>query len=145
VIHQQKGQELMPQFFIEAPLGLGQTAKEKLMKDVTEAIDEAYHLPDVRVWLREYPGENVSQDGRILAEPVRPVCFLEAPELASIDSRRTMAEKINTAIDTAYGDLANTKDTLVLMNHYPLENAGWAGRLQSDNPQIVDALRRLNG
>jgi hypothetical protein len=31
------------------------------------------------------------------------------------------------------------------MNHYPLERAGWAGRLQSDNPQIVEAMQKLNG
>jgi hypothetical protein len=30
------------------------------------------------------------------------------------------------------------------MNHYPLENAGWAGRLQPDNPQIVRAVAALN-
>jgi hypothetical protein len=30
------------------------------------------------------------------------------------------------------------------MNHYPLENAGWAGRLQSDNRQIVEAVAALN-
>jgi hypothetical protein len=32
-----------------------------------------------------------------------------------------------------------------LMNHYPLENAGWAGRLQSDNPELVEGMQQLNG
>jgi hypothetical protein len=31
------------------------------------------------------------------------------------------------------------------MNHYPLENAGWAGRLQADNPEMVQAMKELNG
>jgi hypothetical protein len=62
---------------------------------------------------------------------VRPLCFLEAPELHSIDARRTMAIKIMAAITKAYKGLANTDETLILMNHYPLENAGFAGRLQS--------------
>jgi phenylpyruvate tautomerase PptA (4-oxalocrotonate tautomerase family) len=136
----------MPQFFIEAPHGVRPEAKQKMMKEITAAIDDAYQkVPDVRVWLREYPAENVAQDGRIQAEPIRPLCFLEAPELSSLDAKRKMAEKINAAIHDAYQGLANTQETLVLMNHYPLENAGWAGRLQADNPEIVEGLRRLNG
>ncbi|MDT5119200.1 MAG: hypothetical protein QOE30_4939 [Mycobacterium sp.] len=39
---------------------------------------------------------------------------------------------------------ANTAETLILMNHYPLENAGFAGRLQSDDPQLVEAMKQLN-
>jgi phenylpyruvate tautomerase PptA (4-oxalocrotonate tautomerase family) len=135
----------MPQFFIEAPTGVQPEAKRKLMKEVTEAIDEAYQLPDVRIWLREYPADNVAQDGRVEAEPVRPVCFLEAPELSGLDAKRKMAGKIHAAIRDAYQGIANTDETLVLMNHYPLENAGFAGRLQADNPQIVEAVRQLNG
>jgi phenylpyruvate tautomerase PptA (4-oxalocrotonate tautomerase family) len=135
----------MPQFFIEAPTGVQPEAKRKLMKEVTEAIDEAYQIGDVRIWLREYPADNVAQDGRVEAEPVRPVCFLEAPELSSLDAKRKMTDKIHAAIRDAYQGIANTDETLVLMNHYPLENAGFAGRLQADNPQIVEAVRQLNG
>jgi phenylpyruvate tautomerase PptA (4-oxalocrotonate tautomerase family) len=134
----------MPQFLIEAPTGIGDDAKRKMMTDLTEAIDAAYHIPDVRIWLREYSPENVAQDGRINAEPMRPLCFLEAPELSNLDAKRKMAEKIQTVIAEAYRGIANTEETLVLMNHYPLENAGWAGRLQADNPQIVQAVAQLN-
>jgi hypothetical protein len=135
----------MPQFFIEAPEGIRPDAKRTLMEEITSAIDAAYQIPDVRVWLREYPAENVAQDGRINAEPVRPVCFLEAPELDSLDARRTMAKKILSAMADAYAGIANTEETLILMNQYPLESAGFAGRLQSDNPEIVEAIRQLNG
>jgi hypothetical protein len=55
-----------------------------------------------------------------------------------------MANKIMAAITKAYKGLANTDETLILMNHYPLENAGFAGRLQSDNPEMVEALKKLN-
>jgi hypothetical protein len=134
----------MPQFFIEAPTGIQQDAKQTMMRHITAAIDEAYHIPDVRIWLREYQPDNVAQDGRLNAESIRPVCFLEAPELSSLDAKRTMAEKILTAISHAYDGLANTAETLILMNHYPLENAGFAGRLQADNPQMVDAIKQLN-
>ncbi|AGB24392.1 hypothetical protein Mycsm_04139 [Mycobacterium sp. JS623] len=134
----------MPQFFIEAPEGIDPDAKQTMMQQITSAIDAAYHIPDVRVWLREYDTGNVAQDGRIGAEPLRPVCFLEAPVLESIDARREMSNKIQAAIRDAYGELANTEETLILMNLYPLENAGFAGRMQSDNPDIVAAVAQLN-
>ena len=134
----------MPQFFVEAPEGIRDDAKRTMMQDLTAAIDEAYHIPDVRIWLREYQADNVAQDGRLGAEAIRPVCFLEAPELSSLDAKRKMAEKILTAIGQAYDGLANTAETLILMNHYPLENAGFAGRLQSDDPQLVEAMKQLN-
>lgn len=53
----------MPQFFIEAPQGIQAEAKQKMMEDITTAIDDAYHIPDVRVWLREYPADR-GQRGR---------------------------------------------------------------------------------
>jgi phenylpyruvate tautomerase PptA (4-oxalocrotonate tautomerase family) len=134
----------MPQFFVEAPTGIRDDAKRAMMEDITAAIDEAYHIPDVRIWLREYAADNVAQDGRLGAEAIRPVCFLEAPELSSLDAKRKMAEKILTAIGQAYDGIANTAETLILMNHYPLENAGFAGRLQSDDPQLVEAMKQLN-
>jgi hypothetical protein len=134
----------MPQFFVEAPVGIRDDAKRTMMQDITAAIDEAYHIPDVRIWLREYQADNVAQDGRVGAEAIRPVCFLEAPELSSIDAKRKMAEKILIAIGQAYDCIANTAETLILMNHYPLENAGFAGRLQSDDPQLVEAMKQLN-
>jgi phenylpyruvate tautomerase PptA (4-oxalocrotonate tautomerase family) len=135
----------MPILLIEAPVGAQVEAKQKLMRQVSDAIEEAYQFHDVRVWLREYPLENVAQDGRVGSEPVRPVCFLEAPELSSLEARRTMAAKIQAAVAEAYAGLANTDETLVMMNHYPLEMAGFAGRLQSDDPDIVAAVKHLNG
>jgi hypothetical protein len=62
-----------------------------------------------------------------------------------MDAKRMMAKKIDAAIAEAYHGIANTEETLILMNHYPLENAGWAGRLQADNPEIVEAIKQLNG
>lgn len=69
----------MPQLLLEAPTGIGDQAKREMMTKLTEAIDAAYHIPDVRIWLREYAPENVAQDGYINAEPIKPLCFLEAP------------------------------------------------------------------
>ena len=38
------------------------------MRRITEAIDAAYHLGDILIFLREYPVENVAMDGRIQSE-----------------------------------------------------------------------------
>jgi hypothetical protein len=86
----------------------------------------------------------VSQDGHIQAEPVRPVCSLEAPELANLDVKRRLVRKIESAITTAYDGVANTEEVLVLINHYPLENVGWQQSLQSDKPEIVAAIAQIN-
>ena len=134
----------MPVFTIDAPLGAGLHAKQKMMKDIHDALDETYHFPDTRGWLREYPAENMSQDGHVQAEPARPVCSLEVPELASLDAKRKLVQKIEDAIGDAYTGVANVDEVLVLINHYPLHNVGWRQSLQSDKPEIVAAVDQLN-
>jgi hypothetical protein len=44
----------------------------------------------------------------------------------------------------AYDGIANIDEVLVLINHYPLENVGWQQSLQSDKPEIVDAIAQIN-
>lgn len=134
----------MPMLFLEAPAGIRRDAKTTMMKEVTAALDEAFHVPDVRIFLREYPAENVGQDGRIQSELMRPVAILETPPLASLGAKRKMVERIHGALAEAYRGIANTSEIMVFINHYPLENVGWAGRLQSDNPEIVEAVKQLN-
>jgi phenylpyruvate tautomerase PptA (4-oxalocrotonate tautomerase family) len=66
----------MPVVFIEAPPGIRTADKKRMVEKITTAMEEAYPLPaDNRIFLREYPLENVGQDGRLQSEPVRPVCF----------------------------------------------------------------------
>lgn len=45
----------MPMIFVEGATGLSDHAKEKMVKELTSAADEAYHVPDVRLWLRSTP------------------------------------------------------------------------------------------
>jgi phenylpyruvate tautomerase PptA (4-oxalocrotonate tautomerase family) len=61
-----KGRQ-MPVLFIEAP-GIRPEAKKKLVEKITAAVDEAYHIGDTLIFLREYPAENVSMDGRLQSE-----------------------------------------------------------------------------
>ena len=130
----------MPTFFIEGPQGLPSEAKATLMAEITAALDQAYHVPDVRIFLREYAAANVAQDGRVEAEPIRPVCFVEAPKLAGLDARRVLIDKLNGALAKAFAGIANTDDILILFNEYPLELAGAGGRLQSENPDMLAAM-----
>jgi len=58
----------MPVLFIEAPPGIRPEAKKKMVEKITAAIDEAYHIGDTLIFLREYPAENVSMDGRLQSE-----------------------------------------------------------------------------
>ena len=134
----------MPVFTIDAPTGADRGAKQRMLKEIHDALDETYHFPDTRGWLREYPAENVAQDGRVQAEPVRPVCSLEVPELASLDAKRKLVQKIEAAIGGAYAGIANVDEVLVLINHYPLHNVGWRRSLQSDKAEIVAAVEQLN-
>lgn len=135
----------MPVFTIDVPEGASPAAKGQMLREITEALDETYHFPDTRGWVREYAAENVAQDGRVGAEPVRPVCYLEVPELTSLDAKRKLVRRIESAVGEAYQGIANTDEVLVLANHYPLENVGWQSSLQSDKPEIVAAVAQLNG
>ena len=58
----------MPVVFIEAPPGIRPEAKKTLMQKITTAIDEEYHIGDTLIFLREYPAENVSMDGRLQSD-----------------------------------------------------------------------------
>jgi hypothetical protein len=62
------GESLMPVLFIEAPPGVRPETKRKMMRKLTEAIDEAYHIGDTLIFLREYAAENVAMDGGLQSE-----------------------------------------------------------------------------
>jgi phenylpyruvate tautomerase PptA (4-oxalocrotonate tautomerase family) len=58
----------MPVLFVEAPPGIRPEAKRKMVQTLTEAIDEACHIGDTLIFLREYSVENVAMDGRLQSE-----------------------------------------------------------------------------
>jgi len=69
-----------------------------------------------------------------------PVVFIEAPPGIRINAKRMMMEKIAATIDEAY----HIGDTLIFLREYPVENVAMEGRLQSDNPKILEALMKIN-
>ncbi len=58
----------MPVLFIEAPQGIRPEAKKNMMERITAAVDDAYHIGDTLIFLREYPAELVAMDGRLQSE-----------------------------------------------------------------------------
>ena len=58
----------MPVCFIEAPPSIRTEAKKRMVEKITSAIDEAYHIGDTLIFLREYPAENVAMDGCLQSE-----------------------------------------------------------------------------
>jgi phenylpyruvate tautomerase PptA (4-oxalocrotonate tautomerase family) len=69
-----------------------------------------------------------------------PVVFIEAPPGIRTEAKRTMVEKITSAVDEAY----RIGDTLVFLREYAPENVALDGRLQSENPKILEALSKIS-
>ena len=128
----------MPISCIDVPPGIRVEAKEKLVKNIYAELDEAYHIPDTRIFIREWPPENVSQDGRLDSQPAKPVFFLEVPPGIRIDVKRKMVKRISAAIAEAY----HLPDVLILIREYALDMVSQDGGLQSENPLIFEALKQ---
>lgn len=69
-----------------------------------------------------------------------PVLFIEAPPGLKAEAKRTMMERLTSAIDDAY----HIGDTLIFLREYPADNVAMDGRLQSENPKILEALKKIN-
>ena len=128
----------MPIAYIDVPPGIRVDAKKKLVKEFFVALDEAYRVPDTRIFLREWPLEQVSQDGRLDSAPAKPVAFLEVPPGIRLDVKRQMLKRISAAIADAY----RLPDILIFMREYPLDMVSQDGGLQSGNPIILQALEK---
>jgi phenylpyruvate tautomerase PptA (4-oxalocrotonate tautomerase family) len=62
----------MPIAHLDVPEGIQIDKKEKLVQRIYDAFHEAYPVPDgVRIFLREWPIDSVSQNGRLSSEPMR--------------------------------------------------------------------------
>ena len=69
-----------------------------------------------------------------------PVVFIEAPPGIRPQAKSTLIKKITAAIYEAY----DIGDTLIFLREYPAENVAIDGRLQSDNPKILEALKKIS-
>jgi phenylpyruvate tautomerase PptA (4-oxalocrotonate tautomerase family) len=58
----------MPIVFVDASPGIRADAKRKMMEKITTAVDEAYHIGDTLVFLREHAIDNVAMEGPLQSE-----------------------------------------------------------------------------
>ena len=68
-----------------------------------------------------------------------PVLFIEAPQGIRLEKRSQMMPKITEAVDEAY----HIGDTLIFLCEYAAEDVSMDGRLQSENPKILAALKKI--
>lgn len=122
-------------------------AKEKLVANITTAVDKAYPLPvqsakrselggrgpDTRVFIREHPPENLGYDGRLQIdpEPIRPVVYLDAPPGITVERKRKMFAELTEAVVEAYQ--AVPSDVVMFLCQHEIANVGANGRPQSEN------------
>jgi phenylpyruvate tautomerase PptA (4-oxalocrotonate tautomerase family) len=141
----------MPVSYIDIPSGVSTSAKEKLVKEVYNAIHEAWPIPDTRILLREWPHEAVSQDGRMEKTPMRPICSLEVPPELPVDGKRRLIQRISTAIGEACGledeevhlpsgSHVKTNWVLTFFREYPLNRAALGDILAIDNPMVLESI-----
>ena len=140
----------MPVSYIDVPHGISPAGKERLFKDVFEAIHEAYPIPDTRVLIRDWRPDSVSQDGKIDRQPMRPICALEVPPGLPVAHKRRMSRgsarrfpkrAICRSTRSPFPARIFFQWVLTFFREYPLENVALDGLLASENPMVLEAMR----
>jgi len=68
------------------------------------------------------------------------LCFIEALPGIKPEAKKQMVQKITAAVDDAY----YIGDTLIFLREYSAENVAMDGRLQSENPKILEVLKKIS-
>jgi phenylpyruvate tautomerase PptA (4-oxalocrotonate tautomerase family) len=130
----------MPITYLDVPKGIRIEEKHKLVKAICAALHEAYPYPDdVRIFLREWRPDSVSQEGQLGSEPVRPVFMMQSQKAPTSNAKRKMLRKINDAIVEAY----HLPKFMIFMQEYPLDRVALDGGLHSDNKARVEAQKEV--
>jgi hypothetical protein len=130
----------MPIGYLDVPTGVDTNQKRELMEAMYGALHEAWPFPDdVRIFVREWPLDSVSQNGRLGSEPARPVLTLHIPQGGNLDAKRNVLKKLNAAVAAAY----QLPDLMVFMVEYPLDLVAHEGNLLADNQQRVEEQRQV--
>jgi hypothetical protein len=128
----------MPIGYLDVPTGADLDTKRELVKEMYEALHEAYPFPDdTRIFLREWPLNSVSQNGLLGSEPARPAFIAHVPEGVDIDVKRTMLKKINTAVAKAY----RLPWFITFLHEHSLDLVAVDGGILADDQQRVEDQR----
>jgi hypothetical protein len=128
----------MPVGYLDAPTGVDLDTKRDMVQAMYGALHEAWPFPDdVRIFLREWPLDTVSQNGLLGTEPARPVFTVHVPQGVDADAKRTMLQRINEAVAVA----DPLPDFMIFMVEYPLDLVAHVGGLLADDQQRVDDQR----
>jgi len=123
----------MPVAYLDLPSGLGADLRKNLVKEVAEFIHQAYMIPDTRVFLREWPAEQIGIDGE-LGRSMRSICNLVVPPELPVEAKRQLVNRISAAIAQACNlppeniplpsdQKASTRWALGFFSEYPLDQA----------------------
>lgn len=130
----------MPVSYLDVPEGLDAASKQHLVKRLYDALHRAYPFPDdVRIFIREWPPDSVSQNGLIASEPARPVLTMNVPQGVESEARRTMLKEISDAVAEAY----HLASFMIFIDEYPLDRVALDGILHADNAQRVKRQRSI--
>src|SRR5919199_925512 len=130
----------MPVGYLDVPSGVDVGTKRELVREMYDAMHEVFPFPDDhRIFLREWPGDSVSQNGLLGSEPARPVLLIHAPEGVDVDAKRRMLKNINAAVADAY----HLPDFMIFIHEYPLHLVAHEGHLHADNQQRVEDQKKV--
>jgi hypothetical protein len=125
----------MPIGYLDVPTGADLSTKRELVKELYDAMREAYPFPDdTRIFLREWPLDSVSQNGLLGSEPARPVFVIHIPKDGNLDAKRTMLKKIDTAVTKVY----QLPDFAVFLHEHSLETVVVNGSILADDQRRVE-------
>ncbi len=125
----------MPIAYLDVPTGADHDTKRELVKSLYGALREVYPFPDdTRIFLREWPLDSVSQNGKLGSEPAWPVFTMHVPLGGDVDAKRKMLKEVNAAVANAY----RLPEFAIFMIEHSLETVAINGTLLSDDQQRVE-------
>ena len=141
----------MPVAYIDIPTGVSDGAKERIFKEMYEAIHEAWPIPDTRVLIREWSSAAVSQDGRIENVPMRPIVTLAVPPGLDHDAKQRVVRQISNTVGEACGreveEVRLPSGTTIYNNwvltffwELPLDKVALGDLLATENPLVLENL-----
>jgi hypothetical protein len=125
----------MPVAYLDVPTGLDVSEKRKLVRAMYEAMHEAYPFPDdTRIFLREWSADDVSQNGALGSEPMRPAFVAHVSKGGDDDAKRKMLKRINAAVSDAY----RLPDFIAFLHEHSLDVVAVNGNILADDQQRVE-------